>query len=369
MASQTFSGRSVPWGYAYDGNTLTTPVLNTTLVIDATGEKVAFSGRVWFPSRTGTKDIRRVGFLFGAVTKAGGSGLTVSLQDVSTAAGPPMQPDGTQDQTVAVANGDANFASNTWCRTGVLSADRTVAFGALLSVVIEYDGSGRQGADSVVVAGLTSAQSGPFHQSVSTLYTASWVSQSVIPNVILEFSDGTFGTLMDAFPLSAINSISFNSGSGADEVALEMTFPGPVGVDAAGGIVSPNASADLDFVFYEGTSAIANGTVSASLRHMHSASAARPCVGQLPAAIALAAGTTYRLAVKPTTANNVALYYFDVSDANHLTCHIGGTSWAYTSRFDAGAWDAPTTTRRPFLWPWVCALSDGVGGGGRIIGG
>src|SRR5688572_26574526 len=111
------------------------PNLSNNSPIDATGEQFAISGPVWFKEGTGTKDITRVGFSFGTITKAGGSGLTVSLQNVSAVAGPPLQPDGTQDQTVAIANGNAAFASNTWIRTDALSANRTVSFGENLSVV------------------------------------------------------------------------------------------------------------------------------------------------------------------------------------------------------------------------------------------
>src|SRR5262245_9299830 len=120
---------SLPYSFA------AAPALSTLLLIDATGEEAAFCGRVFFPVRSGTKDVRKVGFRFGAVTKAGGSALTVSLQDVNLGTGPTMQPDETQDQTVAVANADAGFTSNAWYQTGALSADRTVALGELLAVV------------------------------------------------------------------------------------------------------------------------------------------------------------------------------------------------------------------------------------------
>jgi len=130
------------------------------LLIDATGEMAAFCGRVWFSARSGTKNLSRVGFRFGAVTKSGGSGLTVSLQDVTLSAGPPMQPDGTQDQTVAIANGNASFASNTWIRTGTFSASRTVTYGDLLAVNVEYDGGGRTNPDSVIVNTIVAGQTG-----------------------------------------------------------------------------------------------------------------------------------------------------------------------------------------------------------------
>lgn len=367
MSVQLLPGASIPLG-GYIGYPGGQPALATALTIDATGEKVAFVGRVWHGARTGSKSVRTVGFRFGAVTKAGGSGLTVSLQDVSTAAGPPMQPDETQDQTVAIANGNASFASDTWIQTGNLSADRPVAFGELLAVVIEFDGSGRQGADSVVVSGLVGAQTGPSHHAMSLLKTASFAVQPVVPNVILGFTDGTFGTLMGAFPFSALGTIAYNTGSASDEIALEVSFPGPVQIDAVGGIwTHANASADAEVVVYSGTSALSTQEVYGD--HGTANTAYRPAAVLLDAALSLDANTTYRVALKPTSANNVTVNYFDVVNADHLQAHIGGTAWRYIDRADAGAWNSATTTRRPFLWPHVCGIDDAVsvggGGGGR----
>lgn len=84
---------------------------------------------------------------------------------------------------------------------------------------------------------------------------------------------------------------------------------------------------------------------------------------------ALATGTTYYLAVKPTTANSVTLYALDVSAAGHLQAVVG--TQGYSTRTDAGAWAATTTTR------WPCVYLDIVGteaagggsGGGSLVGG
>lgn len=337
--------------------------------IDATGEKIAFSGFVFFQGRSSTKAIRNVEFLFGAVTKAGGSGLTVSLQDPTTSAGPPFQPDETQDQTVAIANADAGFDSNLWYTTGNLSADRTVAFGALLSVVIEFDGSGRLGADSVAIRGIASGNTGPAHFLAYSAKTASWAASSMIPDVILKFSDGTYGTLLGAFPCSAIGSLTYNSGSATDEYALEFDFPGPVAVDAGQGVWQHAAAgSDAELVVYDGTSAMANGTATLDGTQSATAGGNRMGFGCFGAALSLTENTTYRLALKPTTANNVVLHYFDVATAGHLQAHIGGEDWALTGRVNGGSWDAPTTTRRPFLWPMLAGLDDGAGGGGGVVG-
>lgn len=340
----------------------------TSSVIDATGEKFAWSGRVWTPNRS-TKSIRTVGFLFGTVTKAGGSGLTVSLQNVSTAA-TPTQPDETQDETVAIANGDAGFATNAWYQTGSLSADRSVAFGESLSVVVEYNGSGRLSSDAVNFRNLTNSLFGgaPYHTPACALKTASWATLPVVPNVILGFSDGTFGTLHGAFPTSAMATNDFNSGSATDEYALEFSVPYPC--KAAGFwayMRVASTSADFDIVLYDGTTAMTGGTVSFDANQVSASAAESYVEGLFSEQISLAANTTYRLALKPTTANSVRAIHLDVASASHFQAHDLGAAGVLTSRVDGGSWAAATATRRPFMGLLLDAFDDGAGGGGGLL--
>jgi hypothetical protein len=340
------------------------PSFNSLLVIDATGEKAAFCGRVWNKDRA-SKTITRVGFRFGAVTKAGGSGLTVSLQDVSLVSGPPMQPDGAQDQTVAIANSDPGFTSNVWYRTNALSANRTVAFGELLALVVEYDASGRLGSDSVVISGIYRSNVGEPEQSVSVLYTTSWATQSTaVVNCILEFTDGTFGTLYGGSPASNLGYAYFNSGSDPDEVALHFKFPFPVKVDACWTYGSPGTSAaDYDVVLYEGTTPMNGGTISIDANAV-STTQLHPCVLPFASEISLAKDTDYYLAIKPTqAAASVYQAWFEVADANHLAACEGGTEFHYAYRVDGGAWNNTLTARRPFMGLFVSSVDDGVGGG------
>lgn len=345
-----------------------TPSLGSAALIDATGEKFSFVGQVWNKDGT-SKDIRKLHFRFGAVTKAGGSGLTASLQNVSTAAGPPMQPDETQDQTVAIAA--AGVTANTWYTTGNLSADRTVTFGEFLSVVIEFDGSGRLGADSFMIncPGTAGGAFNDLRGGTALKTGGSWAAIGLANAVILEFSDGTFGGLMPNAPMDSFNTTAFNSGSAADEVALKFTVPAACKV--SGGVVTLQvaASADFDVVLYVGTTALA--TVSVDANQVYAQGSVRQCRFSFPEQT-LTAGTTYYLAVKPTTVNNVSVYDIGVNTANHLQSFPGGTTWHFASRVDAGAWTA-VTTRVPIGFGIVIdAIDDGNGTGGvtaRVIGG
>lgn len=356
------SGQAIWYPQAFG---LAPSFVNST-AIAATGDKLALVGRVWTPNR-GAKSIRKVGIRFGsAITKAGGSALTLSLQDVDLANGPPGRPDGTQDQTAAIAN--ATIAANTWVKTGNLSADRSVNYGDRLAVVIEYDGSGRLGADSIVISNLSvGASSQAFQtaiqaQSISSVWTA---TNSVCVIVVFEFSDGTFGTLMGALPISAINTHTFKQDTGtADEYSMPFQLSAPLGVD---GLYFPFAvaagTADFSFILYQGTSPVTGGTVAIDAHPLQSTS---PRYAYVPFSqeIALVASTQYYLSLQPTqTTSNVSVYSFDVAEAGHLACHPGGVNFNYATRLDAGSWAAATTTRRLIAGLSISSFDDGVGGG------
>jgi hypothetical protein len=344
----------------------TQTALSTLGIIDATGEKVAWVGRVWTPNY-GSKAIRKVSFRFGTVTKAGGSGLTLSLQNVSTSSGPPMQPDETQDETYAIATGDANFVSNTFYTTGNLSADRNVTHGDRIAVVLEFDGGGRLGADSVAVASLAGVSTGIQHEMSTVLKTGgTWATLAALPGILFEFSDGTFGTIDGGWVFSAITSNSFKQDSNPDEYGLSFSLAAPVKVDGLWCNAVAAATGDFDMVLYSGTTVLSGVSVDANT--LFAAASGKNSEFCLPGQTELPIGT-YIVAVKPTqTTSNVQLPQFDVAANGHLAVHPFGTSAGLVTRVNEGAWSSVSTTRWPFMGIRVSAISDGAGGsaGGYI---
>lgn len=335
------------------------------LVIDATGEKIATNGRIYWGNYDGseTKNITKVGFRFGAVTKAGGSGLTLSLQDVSTTAGPPTQPDGTPDQTVAIANGDAGFAANTWYKTAALSSARTVAYGELLSVVLEYDGAGRLGADSVVVNTYNSAN--PNLHENNLLYSGgAWgtVSQS-FPNILFEFDDGTFGTYRSCYAGKNFSIFNFNSGSNPDEHGNKITLPFDCVVD---GVIlhaySITANGEFTVILED-----SGGTVLWSETFDYNTflsnnfgSYQRPL---FTTPLTFSAGDVVYLSVRPTAALGVGVAYAEVDHADHWGGWALGSDWYAVNRNNIGAWTEVPTRRMDFHLS-IQQIDDGVGTGG-----
>ena len=362
MALTQFTGP----GFLYPRYPLltTAPGFDSTLLMDASTDSAAMIGRVWTPNR-GSKSIRKIGFLFGTVVKAAGTDVRVSLQSVDLAAGPPGRPDGVVDQFITIADSDAGYVTNAWYQTGALDADRSVTYGELLSVVWDFNGTWVTADSTIIRVPGSTTSPGTINSTLGVLFTgASWAAATGALNVILEFSDGTFGTLMGAHPCSSLGTQVFNSGTaGSDEWALQFSFPVEVKVDGAWAILALPSGADFNILLTDaaGTAVSGFSTVSVDQGSIGSTSS-RGIYVPFSSEVTLAANTTYYLSIQPTTTNNVTLYTFSVSAAGHLDCHEGGQSFCLAGRIDGGAWAAPTLTSRPFIGLSVSSIH-GAGGG------
>jgi hypothetical protein len=339
------------------------PPASTSTVIDAAAEKFAWFGQVQTPDR-GTKSIRTVGFLPGAITSAGGSTMRVSLQNLDNATTVPTRPDGTQDQTVDFLA--SAMTASTWYQTGNLSADRSVTHGEPLAVVIEFQSFA--GADAVNLQNLQHASSFPGNYGCSH-FTAAWATVTSLPNIILGFSDGTFGTLgTSSYPYASLATEVISTGSTPDEVALKFSVPFACKIDGAWVSLATNGSRVFDINLYEDGNATPLVTVTPDPEHITATSGRNIMVNF--AEQTLTANTVYYLAIKPTSANNTSVYSITVSDANHFNAMPGGTAFCFASRTDAAASWTPTTTKRLQAGIQISALSDNAstGGAAGVIG-
>lgn len=336
------------------------PTFSTGLLIDASGEKAAFVGRFWHKDGT-SKTVDRVVFRFGAVTKGGTTDIQVSLQNVSTTT---AFPDESVDQSGLVGN--ANIVANTGLET-TLSSTRTLAPGDLFAVVFEY--STFNASDAIVI----SSQTGPLvDTTLQQTYTAlkagagpTWTNAaSSAPLLALHCDDGTYGTMFGGQCHTTITTMTFNSGSVSDEMAMCINLPFPIITD--GGTILIDMDADFDFVLYDGTSAMANGTISAD-KDNRRATSALYCDIPFGGHITLAANHDYFLSIKPTTVSSVNTYVLDYLSTAIMACAPGGALFCEAVRVDAGAW-SKTTTRQLVAGLWAIGFDDGVSGSGPLIG-
>jgi hypothetical protein len=329
--------------------------------LSSTYDKVSFAGQFVHPDGPGSYDITRVGFLFGdPVTKTGGSALTVSLQDISTS-GTILEPDGTQDQTVAISNADANFATDTWYRTDALSSNRTISHGDYLALVIEFDGAGHQGSDLIRFQQMFFQNDD--NSSRTMRYNGStWSSFGYMPNCVFEITDGSFGSFSDAFVCdSQPNAYLYDTADNPNEYANSYTPEANIKIDAFAGIFRPPNGEDVDLVVYEGTTAIHTTTINSnkvSLVDNHIWTA------PLDSEVELTAGTKYYISLKAAHPTSTCrLYYRKVNDTGHLGVdpYMFGDETVYHR--NGGAW-TQVTDRQLMMGVRISSIDDGAGGGG-----
>lgn len=357
----TFDGLG-PWVPRYLTGVNVSGNLSPT-ILDATGEKIAFCGKVVFAGRSGNFTIDKVGFSFGTLTKTGGSGLRVSLQDVSPT-GPPTQPDGTEDQFIDIANADSEFASSNFYTTGSLSAGRTVAYRDFVCTVIGFDASGKQGSDVIRINAITLA-SGVNRQSYNVAVTslsvpAPWTILALSPNVVFENSSGEIAWFEESYPLELGFTHTYNSGSTPDERALSFWNPFNIKIDMLWAAYSPSATSAGSINLYEGTTLIES--VGISTYTIPTAGAAMYVMAPIPIRT-LTAHTTYYVSIAPGSTNATA-YSISFSKPEYAKVMYGGPSHGYTARTDGGAWDIPVSTQTLIAGYRINAIDIGSGGGG-----
>lgn len=320
------------------------------------GTKAAMIGRVWFPERTGTKEIERVELLMSSSDISGGSGVTLSLQDPLLTE---FIPDETQDETVDIPNSDLPAPGFGWVITDPFgSPAREVSFGDLLSVVIEWDASGRQGTDVVGLAGAAQGNLGVIYSAACAARTAggTWSHSIRLPSLVLKFTDGTYGTLHGSVPCSAVTALALSSSNTYDEYGLQFVMPRAFHLDGAhwfGGF--GGATGDGELRLYRSGVTDPLATVALDAHQQASLAASREAFRLFDEAFEGSAGVIYRLVLKATTATAVSMFDIVVNHADHWDLHIGGPTWHAVGRQGGGAW-TEIALSRPNLWPILGGL-------------
>lgn len=364
MTQVYYNGPGALWPHTalINSNTLGT----SQILLDASDEKGAMIGPVWWPEDGDTtKNLTHIHWRSGAGTLGGSSQWQLSCQNVSLTASP-MQPDGTVDQYHLAAVGVAPN-NNAWNRNALNTA-RTVTRGELLAIVLEYV-TFTSGDLLRIAGGFTSSTLlRPLQTDMALYSAAAWTSVGGTIIAVLEFDDGSFGTIYGSFPYTNAsvgdnynNATTGGTGIAAgDERGIEVYPPFPMPVEGFWGeVYIAGNSSDFDIVLYEGTTALVTVSVDASAIVV--TGSARRFVVPLPALQLLNPALTYRLMIKPTTANNVRFQYFTLDDAAHRVLH-GGMAIAGVTREDGGSFSSPITTVVPLLG---FVLAGGDNGGFR----
>lgn len=356
--------------YAYPPIYMGTSPNETAWLFDAStgqtgsaSQKVSHIGFVKW-SDGGTHNISKVHFPLGFVD-AGGAGATfrVSLQDVSTASAPGQQ-DGVVDQSWTVAG--TGLTANTWTTATLTATRNNVADGALLAIV--FDWSVHSGSALAVIKGVNTTSKNQVNRlGFFRVSTAGQVAMA--PVVVIESDTGVFGTLHTAFTHSATNTHAISTATNPKAMAVRI-IP-PVDMDCVGLwaiIAGTFNTADFNLVLMDASKA-AIQTVAVDATQLGSVSITGPLVVPIPST-ALTAGTTYYVAVVPTTAGNMNLSSVDFAVAAYADLMPGGSNCATITKDSSDVWSAVNTTRRLLAG----IVFNGAGGGGatglaQVMGG
>lgn len=308
--------------------------------LSASGHRQAY---LFNAPKAGT--LHSVEWLNGTVTTA--RDLKVSFQDISSAA-----PDNTIDQYRVVPQ--ASLSTGAWVvPPGPMTSDgtntgtkRTVTLGETVCVVWQFDST--VGSLSVFnhIGNGQSVTLGWPCRAFSTDSGASWTLQDSLPSLVVKYDDGTYELVSPStLPLTTFTTRTYNSSSSPDEYAQRFILPFQTilnGIRFYG-----DCDGAFDVVLYNAANtAIATRSLSDSdVYQMRETASGREweVIFNTPANIA--PGAEYRIAIKPTGANNVVVYQ---ANATSQTIRETVDSAAYiSSRTDAGAW---TDTLTGWLW-------------------
>lgn len=189
---------------------------------------------------------------------------------------------------------------------------------------------------------------------------------SSVGAVALGSSSTTFYQLLGSIPVSAVTNSTFNNTSSARR---GLRFTPPMNCRAVGlRWYNTTAVGDFNAILFNDAGAELSSSSTAFDGDLTVASA--NCVNFIyfDNPVTLTAGTTYRIAIEPTSATNVNVSTITLPSANYRGASPAGTTAHYTT-YVASSWTDSATDQIPLMDVLLDQVDDGTGsGGGGVIG-
>jgi len=300
---------------------------NATSTLNVTGETCVFASSIILENPLGgSKTISAAGggsivWSAGPVTfSSGSSTFKIGLQDVSTAASP-TQGDGTFDVVASFTGGGGGITASAVNTSVMTTGTKTIAHRDLVAIVFEF--TARAGSDTIGVRAINTATTWIPSNGFPTVTdntggTYARVS-GAIPLAQLVFDDGTLGWFYGAsfFNYNTTpTSVTINSGTAtADEYGTYLNYPFTyyaVGVQCF--VNLSGTSADVELLLYSdplGTPVVER-TITLDATQSPAVATQLNNVLLFSTPILLKANTPYAVTLRPTTANNITMYYREV---------------------------------------------------------
>lgn len=314
----------------------------TNILLDASGEKGAFIGRLHIDGRPGTSKTlstsgsSKIGFSVGTDVFANASSeFRVGIQGVNTS-GPVAQPNGTWGAYAAIttaANSSPVLSSDDqWIEAVPTSGSSTLSEGDLIAVVFDF--VTRAGSDSINIA--TGIAGHPAILPTTNAYvgTPAWQTSAAsgagqFPNVVITFSDGTLGTIDGIYTLGTAAALTWNSSSTPDERGMIFQVPFDCKIDALWcHLRTVDATSDCTLKLSSSPTSGRTPLASVSLDAAQLGAAATDgiAVARLASEVALSANTDYCVSLLATGAGNIRFTGQTLGAATHRCFFPGGTT-------------------------------------------
>jgi hypothetical protein len=258
-------------------------------------------------------------------------------------------------------------AANTYSEV-TLGTSASATMSEWVAMVLEFDSS-----TGNMQVSPSNGTSSAIHFGYLNKFSGTWsklaFGQMICGHVYYSDGGGTWPFSGMAPFTAATEGGNYNSTTGgADEYAIKMTFPTPDRIVGAWHNFAAGTAADYDIVLYNGTTA--ERTLSVDGAYVSTTTGFGERHYLFSSGYDVAAGTTLRMAIKPTTTNNVTYRRRTLFSADSVQSLGLPSGTCESKRLDSGSWTDTTT-----LIPDIGFILDqfdngaGAGGGGPLIGG
>lgn len=305
----------------------------------------------------------------GSTFANGSTVVKVGFAPVDTTTGPPARASNVAnviafDVSANLTGGVDTIVSGGYNTHVPTTGSKTIANGDFVAFAVQMTALG--GADAFSVSFHAGAVSP--HRPAQTQYLGgTYTAISGLPNIFIEFSDGTTGWFVGGNIADTIATATFNSGNTPDERGQLYILPFPYRVYGAYGWVDPDN--DFEIVLYTAlTSPTLRKTVVFDENPVASGTG-RYFEAWFDSPYDVAANTELIIAAKPTTTSSIALYQKTVSDILHNKSDPWGSTGYGVGRTNGGNFTSlGSDLIHTFLGLIVGAYDDGAsGGGGRVV--
>jgi hypothetical protein len=339
------------------GNLTGAPGLFTTATVDAAGEYVSYA-----ICAKESMTISHVGFRAGTAT--GSPNIIVSIEGLDASG----LPDG-----AATYGGSASAATLVASNTNpviALGGSATITKGQTFCVKIAYSSG-----TSLVIQHSSMSVSFPVsnnlpYRIVNTGTPTKAALTGECPTVALGSSSTTFYQVPGFLPIASATTNGFNNTNSAKR-GLRFTIP--MNCRAIGlRFLNNNNAGNYNAVLYsDAGSELSSSSTAFDGDHSNlSTQAYNTCY--FDNTVTLTAGTTYRIAIEPSSATNCNVSTVTLPSADYRGASPAGTTAHYTT-FATASWTDSATDTLPLMDLVIDQVDDGTGsgsgGGQRVFGG